>query len=179
VPVSTPDRPEDPIFLLPINTPEPTNTPTLDPTMSPVTLLTSSPTIDPALSPTALLTDTPGGVKASIQVDKSAYAVGEDIRITFEHDQPESKDWIGLRSASEADNQFTVILWVWTCGTQTCEGGTSGGTIVFGSGDPYEGAEIDFEMIETGSYYVHLLRGTKDENGVYDSFAISPVFTIG
>ena len=72
--------------------------------------------------------------------------------------------------------KWTAVLWVWTCGTQTCGGGQeapSEGTIVFESGNPDKDG---FQALQPGAYIMHLLRGASTDT--HESFAKSAEFIV-
>jgi hypothetical protein len=94
---------------------------------------------------------------------------GEKILVTFKNIPPLSNDWIAMQDVTNGvSSTFTAAMWVNTCGTQTCQGASSGGTISFGPEMP------GFAQLNAGTYLMRLLRGT----GSNLSFAKSAMFTI-
>jgi len=151
----------------------PTLSPTIfvPPTITPFRFSTESPTLSPStLSPSlTLIAPSTTTVDASIQVDKSTYMQGEKILVTFKNIPPLSNDWIAMQDVTNGvSSTFTAAMWVNTCGTQTCQGASSGGTISFGPEMP------GFAQLNAGTYLMRLLRGT----GSNLSFAKSAMFTI-
>jgi hypothetical protein len=154
--------------------PAPTDAPKRPPVEVPAVSPTFEPdaTVEPPVSePTPEDPNAP--VEASIQVDKSTYTLGESIVIIFENNVTQTSDWIAMQDVTDGatDSTWTAVLWVWTCGTQTCMDSPTSGTVIFGQEGVDEG---EFDLLGPGKYVMHLLRGT----GSYNSFAESPEFTI-
>lgn len=75
---------------------------------------------------------------ASVRVNKSCFAVNENIAITFQNDSPRSDDWVGFYGTSISLSSVpspSGDRWLWTCGSTSCTSsqGISRSTITFTS----------------------------------------------
>jgi hypothetical protein len=98
----------------------------------PVAQATPSPFMQ--ANPAPIFRATPSPVVAPVQnpasnsavTDKSTYAVGEQITVTFSYETPKAGDWIGVYPASANSNMLSQsALWSWTCGSTNCQGSVS------------------------------------------------------
>ena len=75
---------------------------------------------------------------ASLRVNKSCFAVNENIAISFQNDSPRSDDWVGFYGTSTSLSSVpspSGDRWLWTCGSTSCTSsqGISRSTITFTS----------------------------------------------
>ena len=178
-------RPSSPPTIDPTRQPSeaPTPSPTIERTDTPTTTVeTKFPSVTPVqlfftLIPTTIPSIQEIPVQASVNVDKSLYTLGESIVVRFQNNPPRTTDWIAMQNLDDAlVEKWTAVLWVWTCGTQTCGGGQeapSEGTIVFESGNPDKDG---FQALQPGAYIMHLLRGASTDT--HESFAKSAEFIV-
>lgn len=102
----------------------------------------------------------------SISVNKSCVKPGETFSITFQNVNPQDTDWIAITPAQENPrNFFNVGIWVWTCGSQTCDGAVSQGRV-----------RMRANNVASGSWRAVLARD--DNDAPFSSYASSSAFTI-
>ena len=69
----------------------------------------------------------------SITTDKTSYDVGDKITATFSNSVALHDDWVGIYAASgfDPDHVGEPLLWLWTCGTQSCSDSVMMGSVMF------------------------------------------------
>ena len=117
----------------------------------------------------------------SITTDKTSYAVGEPIEISWSYRKKlaNSGDWIGIyddASLSQGTLSFGSEMWVYAKSlTQTfVKGKRTSGTVTFDENPPDESQSSSWPL-GIGTYQVHLIRNT---NTPYSVVVSSPVFTV-
>jgi len=109
-------------------------------------------------------------VQNKIRTDRTSYAHGDPLAVTFSAAGAATGDWVAIHPA-EADPgalHTTSVPWLWTCGSRLCFMGASAGTLAFDS------SELD----PGGSYRVHLIPedGYRWKTQSYVASASSEVF---
>ena len=142
----------------------------LVPTPAPV--FANSPISSPVAAP-ILVTNTSSSTPSptqtnctnSIESIQSCYPDWSNISISFLNCHPLVGDWIGIYNIS-ADPQDLQqpLLWIWTCGAQSCLGAAYSETVVFE------------EPIETGFYKAYLVH--RNPGGPYSAYAASRMFRV-
>uniref|UniRef100_A0A7S1D2D2 Uncharacterized protein n=1 Tax=Cyclophora tenuis TaxID=216820 RepID=A0A7S1D2D2_CYCTE len=142
--------------------PMPTPHPIPDPTPHPIPDPTPHPTPMPVLV-------------EMVYTDMSCYIEGNAITVSFTNFDPQSDDWVGIYE-SDANPQHLgpPLLWLYTCGTQSCSGMRSTGELVFGAGAPLEKGSIEWPL-PPGEYVAMLLP---DGHTPYAATAVSAPFTV-
>jgi len=51
-----------------------------------------------------------------IKTDKLSYFRGEDIEVSFATNNPQSRDWVGIRMADTSGEINSGEMWLWACG---------------------------------------------------------------
>lgn len=76
---------------------------------------TQQPTREPSLAP---IVPAPQPDPTSIVTDKTIYFADEDIVVSFENDNPQVGDWIGIYPASQSSDELPDAgeMWMWHCG---------------------------------------------------------------
>jgi len=108
-----------------------------------------------------------------ISIYNGCHQVNDNILINFESMSPMVGDWIGIfwDDAIEAMNLENPLMWMWTCGSQSCEDIIKRDTIIFGTGQEVDNF-LTWPLI-TGNYIAALGRNTpKDILAVSDPFSI-------
>jgi hypothetical protein len=127
------------------------------PTVSPTTEPSSAPSSEPTIQ---VCTD-------MIQADLGCYSPQTTINIEFENCNPFEDDWIGIYqddSQLDLNDLGDSLLWLWTCGSQSCVGQVFVDTL------PFDG------NLEMGTYVAHLVR--RNSGGPYSSYAASRPFDV-
>jgi hypothetical protein len=102
----------------------------------------------------------------SISVNKACIKSGEVFTVTFQNKNQVDSDWIGIIPASANTKSFNDIgIWVWTCGSQSCEGAVAFGRV-----------NLRASNVATGSWRAVLARDQL--TGPFSSYAQSTTFTI-
>lgn len=95
-----------------------------------VVTATSPPSLAPSSNPSAPI------LPYSISVQDECHVVSNAISITFENNNADVGDWIGIfwddivQYTDEIGDE--PLMWVWTCGSQTCNSIVERDTVVFG-----------------------------------------------
>eukprot|EP00980_Cylindrotheca_fusiformis_P007287 scaffold1525_cov142-Cylindrotheca_fusiformis.AAC.87 len=128
---------------------------------------TPQPTPMPTPPPTPQPTPQPSSCFDRFEISKSCFEVGETIEVDFgDCDEPRSDDWVALYHASaDSDNLQFPLLWLWTCGNQTCRKATRAGALHF---DASANGLISWPLQE-GTYQIHMLRNSLT-GGPFESF---------
>jgi hypothetical protein len=98
----------------------------------------------------------------TVTVDKSTYAPGESIVVTFSNGPGNRDDWIAIyadgKTTEGGDNDPHLKCWYYTNGTHdTGEAGASAGSVVLdGGSENSENAEADWPLAE-GDYDVYFI----------------------
>lgn len=102
----------------------------------------------------------------SISVNKSCVKPGETFAVTFQNKDQVDTDWVAITPCAENPrNFFNIAIWVWTCGSQTCDGAVAQGRI-----------RMRANNIANGSWRAVLARD--DNDAPFSSYAQSSCFTI-
>jgi hypothetical protein len=160
----------------PTITPRPTQTPTMapifidpptpQPTPSPTRAPTPQPTPSPTRVPTPQPTPEPSLCFERLETSKSCFEMGENIEVEFGNCDPLSDDWVGFYdSSADPDNLDDPLLWLWSCGDQSCRQATRANDLDF---DASSEGLADWPLQE-GIYKVYLLRNSLS-GGPYERF---------
>lgn len=103
----------------------------------------------------------------SISVNKACVKVGDTFDVTFQNKNQLDTDWIAIVAGNADTRAFTTFpTWVWTCGSQTCDGAVAMGTIRFKA-----------NTLATGTWRAVMARD--DGTGApFAAYARSSTFTI-
>jgi hypothetical protein len=101
-----------------------------------------------------------------IYTDEACYTPKDDtISVTFENCVPREDDRVAIYSENEANPGVTEpLMWLGTCGNQTCKGDVATETLEFGVGEPKEDGSAQWPL-PPGNYKAHLMRS--NEGGRY------------
>lgn len=139
---------------------------------APVSPSTPAPTIAPL--PVAAPTAAPTVAAVAPCVDElstsnTCYAPKTTIDVIFESCEPAVKDWIGIwpvDAASDPTRLPEPSLWLWTCGSQNCDGLAENQTLMFDDG------------LGRGTYVAHMIRFGEDAAPYTSSYAVSDSFEV-
>lgn len=70
----------------------------------------------------------------SITSNKSTYARGENITVTFSNGPGNAKDWIGIYKSTDTPGSQNSTAWLYVNGTKTATTGISNGSVTFTGG---------------------------------------------
>lgn len=103
----------------------------------------------------------------SISVNKACVKVGDTFDVTFQNKNQLDTDWIAVVAGNANTRSFSDFgAWVWTCGSQTCDGAVAMGQVRFRA-----------NTLATGTWRVVLARD--DGTGApFAAYAKSSTFTI-
>ena len=110
-----------------------------------------------------------------VYTDMSVYEFNEDITVSFQNSMPEKDDWVGIYEY-DVDTEYLgePLLWLWTCGSQSCSTAVMSGSVVFGEAHPDEAGTTRWPL-QKGNYIAVLSRNT----GVpYPAIAVSDPFEV-
>ena len=82
--------------------------------------------------------DSSTGTSNLVWTNKDTYYEGEDIVVSFDYDVVEDNDWIAIWLVEDEAADTWPLVWLHTCGTQTCDFNVGQGSVTFGYGDPNE-----------------------------------------
>ena len=137
----------------------------------------STPKATPYPTPKATPYPTPyPTVSTTIETNKGSYTLNEDVSVTFYVGSPMNGDWVGIYYADALDVSYlgNPLLWLWVCGTQTCGGSRSSGTLVFGEDYPEEKGSISWPLPAGKTYVAVLSRNSHP----YMAIAVSDEFEV-
>ncbi len=100
---------------------------------------------------------------------QDCYPRRTDVAISFTNCQPESNDWMGIWKVDEVVDPTSLpepALWLWSCGSEDCEGAVREGVLLFSGGLP------------VGTYVAHLVRMEQDRAPYTGSYAFSTSFDV-
>lgn len=117
------------------------------------------------------------GQSSSISTDSTYYYYSYDIVVTFDNPSARSLDWVGIFDSSADLSVEEPLLWLYTCGSQTCSGtgGAQASEVTLGYGDPIEDSGASGFPLPPGDYVAALMR---NEEQPYDVVVSSDVFYI-
>ena len=99
----------------------------------------------------------------SVQVSQSCYMLSNSIQATFSIANPQVGDWIGMtNSSTNINGPVNYLEFLYTCGTPTCNGKQSSGTLTF------------FNKFSSGAYKAVLFSSTNQVLAVSSTFMVSP-----
>eukprot|EP00548_Thalassiothrix_antarctica_P000611 CAMPEP_0194139834 /NCGR_PEP_ID=MMETSP0152-20130528/9434_1 /TAXON_ID=1049557 /ORGANISM="Thalassiothrix antarctica, Strain L6-D1" /LENGTH=849 /DNA_ID=CAMNT_0038837811 /DNA_START=107 /DNA_END=2657 /DNA_ORIENTATION=+ len=98
-----------------------------------------------------------------ISINYNCHKVNDNILINFESASPRVGDWIGIfwDDAIETENIDNPLMWMWTCGSQSCNETINRDTVVFGTGQ--EESHLLTWPLTTGNYIAVLGRNITRE----------------
>ena len=73
--------------------------------ITPAPVVTMAPTFSRQLPPSNV-----------IKTDKLSYFRGEDIEVSFSTNNPQSRDWVGIKMADTSGDINSGEIWLWACG---------------------------------------------------------------
>jgi hypothetical protein len=115
-------------------------------------------------------------VANSLQVDKTNYALGQEIVVTLDQCKAAPEDFIAIYEADtgleDIKGDANYRLWMWTCGTAWCHEAKPSNTFAFGQ----ETAPHTWPL-PAGNYQAHLVKRLDDE-GHFGSSGVSSIFTV-
>jgi len=93
------------------------------------------------------------GDDSSISTDKNSYTPGDEIKVSFTNNSPKAYDWIWIIDGADVD-QFGQInkdwyngaLWLFTCGSDDCEGTPNSGELSFDSSNLEAGVYVAYYL---------------------------------
>jgi hypothetical protein len=88
-----------------------------------------------------------------VSTDKSLYAQGEEIVVTFARGPGNPKDWIGIYREGQAPGEVDSTLWLYVDGTTSGTEGLEQGTVTFPSGMAAGGEWVVF-FLENDGYEI-------------------------
>eukprot|EP00934_Nitzschia_sp_Nitz4_P007989 Nitzschia sp. Nitz4//scaffold101_size76361//26113//28491//NITZ4_005599-RA/size76361-snap-gene-0.32-mRNA-1//-1//CDS//3329532149//7979//frame0 len=120
----------------------------------PVTHVTAAPTFAPTIAPTMRdttpTTHAPTECQTEVSFDEPCTFPNQTLSVSFRRCETDTRAWIAIYESPNPDQINYPLLWVWTCGTQTCSGAPSDGTVTLDS-EYVHGASWP---LPEGNYYV-------------------------
>jgi len=117
----------------------------------------------------------PSTVLFTIFVHKGCHEVNTDISISYENNDPSIGDWVGIYwdTTGYSNDMGEPVMWVWTCGSQTCNSLNGNATVVFGEGQT--GDHLFRWPLIAGNYIAVLARDAQP----MQVLAMSEPFSVG
>eukprot|EP00980_Cylindrotheca_fusiformis_P007289 scaffold1525_cov142-Cylindrotheca_fusiformis.AAC.89 len=144
-----------------------TSAPSVTPPPTPSPTVSVPPSLSTTLDPTPYPTPEPTRCRNTVDVSKSCFERGEDIRVNFVNCDAENDDWVGLYDSDENPSRLgNPLLWLWNCGTRSCSGGGTRGTVYL---DDTSESGSDWPVSQ-GTYKVFMAR---NDGSPYESIGES------